>query len=246
MIKIEFPADRKDIAVAMGQALLTLGRGAFGSLPERVGDIEVETVTTTQPVTGGADLNPAAADDDADVGVVMGADSDTTAIGTSDGSVFPPGDPGTLPQVDHHGVAFNAAMCGVAAKPFYESGKTSGQWKKRKGVDQAAYDAWYAGELQPGAAQTTTDSAPLNTAGAFTGDGKATEAVHTHTPTTCGDFMGWASKKQAAGLLTQQDIADAYAAENLVITDLFPPIDEHTVAERVAVLYGRLTAKAGA
>jgi hypothetical protein len=253
MIKIEFPADRTDIAAAIGRALL------------EVGDVEVETVTTTQRPPEGpknsrcvqvtvnaSDVTAIQPGDTVSIETENGAytgtasDADDIAIGTRPGSVFE-GDNGTLPQVDPKGVAFNAAMCGIAAKPFYESGKQSGQWKKRKGVDQAAYDAWYAEQLEQGAAQTTVDTAPVDTAGAFpTTDTQPTEPEHTHAPTTCGDFMGWASAKQAAGLLTQADITEAYAVAGLVITDLFPPNDDVTIAGLVAQLHDILSAKAGA
>ena len=48
--------------------------------------------------------------------------------------------------VDHNGVEKNAEFCGNAASPFYGSGKRKGQWKKRQGVADEAYDEWYAEE----------------------------------------------------------------------------------------------------
>jgi hypothetical protein len=272
MIKIEFPADRTDIAAAIGRALL------------EIGGVEVETVTTAQcPPEGPKNCRCVQVPvNESDIAAIQPGDTvsietengtytgtasdvllnpgpDEVAIGPRPGSVF--ADPtetmqalgkdldaaGTLPQVDPKGVAFNAAMCGISAKPFYETGKTSGQWKKRRGVDQAAYDAWYAEQLEQGAAQTTVDTAPVDTAGAFgTTDAQHTDPFHTHAPTTCGDFMGWASAKQAAKLLTQDDIGLAYTAAGLVITDLFPPNGDAVIAERVAILYAALSAKAGA
>jgi hypothetical protein len=276
MIKIEFPADRTDIAAAIGRALLEIGGVALNhSVRERIGDMEVETVTTTQPATGAdndagepknriiphaeieGDLRQLQAAADLREGLSV-LESDI-AIGTRPGSVF--ADPtetmqalgkdldaaDKLPQIDGKGVAFHAAFCGISAKPFYETGKTSGQWKRRRGVDPAAYDAWYAEQLANDSCESDTpvDTAPVDTAGAFpTTDTQPTE--HTHAPTTCGDFMGWASKKQAAELLTQADITEAYAAAGLVITDLFPPNDDAVIAERVAVLYNALVSKAGA
>jgi hypothetical protein len=170
--------------------------------------------------------------------------SGATLIDTGPGTATEDTDNGTLPQVDGKGVAFNAAFCGISAKPFYETGKTSGQWKKRRNVDQVAYDAWYAEQLEQGAAQTTVDTAPVDTAGTF-GTTDTPPAEHTHAPTTCGDFMGWASAKQAAELLTQADITEAYAVAGLVITDLFPPNDDAVIAERVAMLYNALIQRAG-
>jgi hypothetical protein len=272
MIRFEFPADRTDIAAAIGQALLEIGGVALNhSVRERVGDVEGENVTTTRYPPEGPNarcvqvtVNASDAEElaelrdsnemadnshiEAKIPASQGGtliETDDIAIGTRPGSVFATDEPGTLPQVDGKGVAFHAAFCGIAAKPFYESGKQSGQWKKRKGVDQAAYDAWYAEQLEQGAAQTTVDTAPVDTAGAFNGDGA--EPTHTHAPTTFGGYMVWASAKQNAGLLTQDDIGSAYTAAGLIgIADLLPPNDDAVIAERVAVLYGALSAKAGA
>jgi hypothetical protein len=255
MIRIEFPADRKDIAAAIGRALLSLNGpdlrtsedlcpGDCGANSAQIAGLDA--AGSIDAGTGGGEAFLQAVVDGAadtatpDLAASLGVDD--VAIGTRPGSVFE--EPGNLPQIDPKGVAFHAAFCGIAAKPFYESGKQSGQWKKRKGVDQAAYDAWYAEQLAALGAAASAETAPVDTAGAFNGDGA--EPVHTHAPTTCGDFMGWASKKQAAELLTQADITEAYATAGLVITDLFPPNDDAVIAERVAVLYAALSAKAGA
>jgi hypothetical protein len=233
MIKIEFPADRTDIAAAIGRALLEIGGVALNhSVRERVGDIEVETVTTTQPVTG------------AEEQLVLQNDTSPEPL-TIKATGVELDDAGNLPQIDGKGVAFHAAFCGISAKPFYETGKTSGQWKKRRGVDQAAYDAWYAEQLPT---QTAADPAPVDTAGAFpTTDTPPTEPEHTHAPTTCGEYMGWVSAKQAAELLTQDDVNAAYATVGLQgVADLFPPNSDQVVADRVLQLHRELVSKAGA
>ena len=48
--------------------------------------------------------------------------------------------------VDLHGVAFDQAYCARAEEPFYTTGPRSGQWKKKRGVDDAAYDKWYTSQ----------------------------------------------------------------------------------------------------
>lgn len=146
-------------------------------------------------------------------------------------------------RVDIPGVAFNAEFCSTAQDPFYASGPRKGQWKRRKGVTEDAYDAWYAGQVKPGAAQTAADEEPVNTAGAF-GAAETAEAVP--APTDCGAFMGWVSAKQAAGLLTQEDIGEAYTQAGVQVTDLFPPNDADTVTGHVGKLYSFLVDKAGA
>ena len=154
---------------------------------------------------------------------------------------------------DQHGVAFNEHYCGEAQDPFYSSGKRSGQWKKKRGVSDQDYDDWYAEELAElrgagpdGEGEHHPD--PVNTAGAF-GSGGQAQGQQQQTasgPKDTGEFMGWVSEKQAAGLLTQQDIQDAYNQTGLQVPDLFPPNDPQTVAGNVQRLYDLLAPKAGA
>lgn len=58
--------------------------------------------------------------------------------------------PTARPTHDDKGVAFNEDYCAKAKEPFYTSGPKTGQWKKRQKVEQAAYDAWYAEQLNDG------------------------------------------------------------------------------------------------
>lgn len=154
---------------------------------------------------------------------------------------------------DQHGVAFNEHYCGEAQDPFYSSGKRSGQWKKKRGVSDNDYDDWYAEELaavrggQSGA-DDEHHPAAVNTAGAFGGGGQQQHQQQQTAsgPKDTGEFMGWVSEKQAAGLLTQQDIQDAYNQTGLQVPDLFPPNDPQTVAGNVQRLYDLLAPKAGA
>lgn len=154
---------------------------------------------------------------------------------------------------DHNGVPFSPTYCGEAQDPFYSTGKRAGQWKKKRGVSDEEYDAWYARELElvrgGAASQDDTDEgggqgAPINTGAAFGSQQQQPAAAA--PPSTTGEFMGWVAEKQAAGLLTQQAIHDAYATAQITVQDLFPPNDEQTVAGRVAALYGILSAQAGA
>lgn len=148
-------------------------------------------------------------------------------------------------RVDANGVGFNATFCGNAAKPFYGSGKRSGQWKRRQGADEGVYDTWYAEQLALVASENpgVAEDEPINTAGAFGGE---QQAASDPIPEDCGAFMGWVSAKQAAGLLTQGDIGEAYSQAGIQVTDLFPPNDEGTVKRNVGVLYQTLVVKAGA
>jgi hypothetical protein len=261
MIKFEFPADRTDIAAAIGRALLEIGapdsyvskaeaKAYAEDRLEKLAESDAEELADLQDSNEMPDSSHIEAKIPASQGgTMLGASiqpGDEVSFETNSGEVITgtAADNGTLPQVDGKGVAFHAAFCGISAKPFYETGKTSGQWKKRRNVDQAAYDAWYAEQLANDSCESDTpvDTAPVDTAGAFGAtDAQHTDPFHTHAPTTCGDFMGWASAKQAAELLTQADITEAYATAGLVITDLFPPNDDAVIAERVAVLYAALS-----
>ena len=157
-------------------------------------------------------------------------------------------------KLDTKGVPFDANFCANAADPFYGSGQRAGQWKKRKGVADEAYDAWYDERLQDLApAGTVTVNTgdeggrPLaDTAGAFGAAGStAAVAAGSKAPTTAGEFMAWVSEKQAANLLTQPNIAAAYGFAGLQISDLFGA-DAAVVAKNVGSLYSILSQTAGA
>lgn len=160
---------------------------------------------------------------------------------------------GALPasdQVDPHGVTFDPEYCGVSETPFYTSGKRKDQWKKKRNVPDATYDAWYLTQLptKEGTQNTGTgDDEPVNTAGAFSGQQQQADGASDATPApqSCGEFMGWVSAKQAAELLTQEDIGNAYATADIEVSDLFSP-DDALVKQRVTALYQILAAKAGA
>lgn len=153
---------------------------------------------------------------------------------------------------DQKGVAFNVHYCGEAQDPFYSSGKRSGQWKKKRGVSDKDYDDWYAEELDAlqghnqAADEDSHQPGPVNTAGAF-GNGQAQQQNNAPAaPQDTGEFMGWVSEKQAGGLITQDDIQQAYNQAGVQVTDLFPPNDPQTIAGRIRQLYDLLAPKAGA
>lgn len=259
MIKIEFPADRPDIALAMAKALHRIGKE--GGATSQADDLAEETTPVKSTVAESTE-SPQAETEAENTGTAQAAKTDSKDHSTSDApaSLFDRAPAVEIPDdVDTNGVAFNAELCGKAKEPFYGSGKRKGQWKKRKGVDDAAYDAWYAGELgngstgttaslsagaQPaiGAATTltTSESASVNTGAAFgTAETQATPTTE-GVPTDCGTFMGWVSAKQAAGLLTQEEIGAAYSQAGVQVTSLFPPNDAQTVAGHIAAVHGIL------
>lgn len=151
-------------------------------------------------------------------------------------------------KVDTKGVQFHSDFCGIAADPFYSTGKRAGQWKKRKGVTDGDYDFWYTGKLSELDEEREDENAggAVNTAGAFAAGGQQNEPAAISAPKDTGSLMAWVSEKQAAGLLTQDDIAAAYSAAGVQITDLFPPNDAATIQGRIAQVYYPLANKAGA
>lgn len=141
------------------------------------------------------------------------------------------------------GVSHNPEFCGNAARPFYTSGKRQGQWKKRQGADEAAYDAWYAEQLAAieGNDEEEDDLPPISTAGAF---GAKPAPAAEPCPDNTGAYMGWVSEKMAAGLLTQADTDEAHRRFGITLGHLFPPTPPAEVQQHIENLHRALSAVA--
>ena len=243
IIKIEFPADRPDIAKVLGEALISVSKLDDGMGCGGCASVSDEVQRTAEPdgFLGSAGLNDGKADPD-----LSGAGSDDNGMFNKDeieetNNLVDPA------NVDTKGVPFNAEFCGRAAKPYYASGKRSGQWKKRQGVDELAYDNWYAAELAKVVPATTgqdNQQAAINTASAFGGqqrqqqDGDANTAdVNTGevAPHDAGTLMAWVSEMQAAGRITQEQVNTAYQQAGVTMPDVFPGPNktEETIAQAV-------------
>lgn len=232
MIKIEIPANRPDIAAAMGRALLEIGTATVGFSEVKEAVVTATASTYALPVET---LRDSSEDDESSA--VPPADTATAFS------------PAANPRVDLHGVPFDERYCANAQDPFYATGKQSGQWKKRKGVSEEAYSAWYDTALSTsapvGSAATEEqfdNTPPANTAAAFGGAQQNT----VKRPATTGEYMAWVSEKQAAGKLTQPMIQAAYQQLGLGVTSLFPPTPADVVASHIANLYDLLSQVAGA
>lgn len=141
-------------------------------------------------------------------------------------------------RVDANGVPFNPEFCADAADPYYGTGPRTGQWKKRRGVDEAAYEAWYSS--QHSAPESDEDTTPLpNAAAAF---GAPAAAV----PRTAGEFFAWMSERQAAGVLSQDNIDWAWKTAGLAVAQIFPPTTPEVVERNVATLHGLISTRLGA
>lgn len=141
-------------------------------------------------------------------------------------------------KADRYGVKFDPDFCGQATDPFYGSGKREGQWKKKRGVSDEDYDAWYRSQLAAPADEPSPEE--VDTAAAFSA---FAAELAPEAPANAGQLMRWIAERQAAGHLTQQAIDGAYAdvGQQLgmhAVTALFDP---NTEAQAVAALHGALS-----
>lgn len=232
MLKIEFPAENKALAAAIGRALSEYAGCAqapatgFATLALVEGKLPDETDPRGPAPTF---------DELQNAGTATGADDDATGGAPADG------------RKDQKGVVYNPTFCANAKEPFYSSGAMLGQWKKARGCDQGAYDAWYANELGKVQANWQEKSADLgvNTsaaAAAFSGQAAANTQIAPVAPTTGGELMKWVSERQAANVLTQADIDAAWAATGFGVADLFGA----NAPAAIGSVHGVLSAKVGA
>lgn len=250
-IKIEFPAYRKDIALAIGQALTAIGQGkALINSPAPTTAAEVPAGAAPRPSSTACDdqhiADPAPEDIAADLEAQeIPNDSTAAQCATQEQKAAGARAASEGGKVDEKGVAFNGEFCSKAAIPFYGSGKKKGQWKKRQGVDEGAYDDWYADELFSGkiegsgqeqANETTSDSNVA--ANAFGNNTAANTQTDEATPQDAGQLMKWVSEQQAAGNITQQQVTDAYTALQLPFDAVMNPA--YPVADNCASIYNHL------
>ncbi len=172
------------------------------------------------------------------VGPGAGGAPGATATASSRGKAIDTG------KVDPKGVPFDGNFCANATDPFYKSGKNEGQWKKKKGVDQAAYDDWYAAMLSQVETEPEVDEPAYDenydTSAAF-GAPVETQTAETagDAPQDVGELMGWIAEQQTAGNLDQDKIGYAYLQAGVQVTDLFAGSEEDK-AEKIGKVYAQL------
>lgn len=248
MIKIEFPADRKDIALAIGKALTEIGQGAvtaaaavdsFSKVAEHVHTDAPGASTTACDDQFKTLDEEAVADLEAEE---VPNDSTADQSATHEQKAAAAHVAGDGENVDEKGVPFNPELCSKAAIPFYGSGKKKGQWKKRQGVDEDAYDEWYAEALLGAKVETVEDTAATETtsdsnvaANAF---GNQPVTTNENVPQDAGQLMKWVSEQQAAGNISQQQVTDAYTALQLPFDAVMNPA--YPVADNCAAIYNHL------
>jgi hypothetical protein len=235
MLKIEFDASNLKLAAALGAALTQYGAGESLGVPvktetapapfkepektliEKVHDIVEKTGESTVTVK------------DADTGETLAEETVNTAAAFDDKA------PANDGPVDEHGTPHNEKFCvsTKSQKPFYASGANKGQWKKKPGVDENAYNEWYAATM-PLDGDEPKESAPVDTAQAF--GGQTAPAASGDAPKDAGELMEYISERQTAGTLDQKLVTDAYNAVGVQVNDLFGAGE----AEAVAKLYNHL------
>lgn len=239
MLKIEFDASNLSLAAAIGAALTQYGAGESQQIPAK---IKTETTPGSNPPeksliekvhdvvekTGESKITVS----DADTGETLAEETVNTA------AAFEETAPANDGPVDEHGTPHNEKYCvsTKSQKPFYASGANKGQWKKKPGVDENAYNEWYAATM-PLDGDEPKESAPVNTAQAFGGKTEQTApAASGDAPKDAGELMEYISERQAAGTLDQKLVTAAYGEVGVQVNDLFGAGE----AEAVAKLYAHL------
>jgi len=211
-IEIKIPADDKykSLAAAIGLALYNWGNGNEASAPititstttESVGDVAVveqTKVTTTADIVKSikADnvvkLNSAEGASDSTLNTDQQLQEQSNATegadvgGASDATVAS-GQPvgNDLNNLDTKGVGKHADYCGNAKVPFNATGKKKGQWKKRQGVTEEAYDEWYALSLAAIGSGSGEQKPEINTDNAFNGNGDQDRSPEINTDAAFG------------------------------------------------------------
>lgn len=231
-IKIEIPAGDREALRAFGEAMVKLS--------VRLSEAEVlpfarhlhegeQSITTAGPTRATVEERAEQATQNVDKVELRPseplAQENTDAVGSVDGN----------------GVAFDETYCGRAAEPFYTTGKRQGQWKKRKGVDDAAYDNWYASQLggqasaadAPPTAQDDTPTPPslFDASAAFAAPQQAPAGASRPPLRSIGDLMAYTSELIAQGAVSEEQVSQAWAKVGVEIKDLMPPADHGRIAQ---------------
>jgi hypothetical protein len=232
MIKIEFPADRSDIALAIGRALIVIGQAEGLDGGQVKTSLGTDTRTDQEKTEERSELYKHTAEPKA---------GEVHTRGDSHGTYEHVGEIGAAikevlsqeQRVDEKLVVFDAKYCGEAAVPFYASGKRKGQWKKRKSVEEVDYDEWYALEQESDepVQQKTDEPAPDHdkAANAF----KKSPVVDAKAPENFGELMAWFSTQQTAGNYEAHHLEQAFKTLKLSTLDLV----QDTTGEKVAQVY---------
>jgi len=223
-ITVSFPAGDQRAAACFAQALWDYSGENTGQQPDTPVDNDTDERDLSSPAPGTPPQTDASMYSD-----IASEVSRETAGG----------------KVDTKGVPFNEEYCSTATEPFQKTGAQAGQWKKRRGVDQAAYDSWYAKALLAVSdGMPTIEPATPNTAAAFGGAPPPPDMADAPRFSEFGPFIAWVAEQQGADRLTQADVDEAYKVVGVTMADLFPPNTPEQIADRFDKLAVFLEAKA--
>ena len=234
MIKIEFPADRKDIALAISKALAEIGGGAVSAATAVTAMAEVVKDVPTL--------------DEAAVADTQTAEKYGDPWEEEEDAADQPASSGDASRTDPKGVPYNPQMCANAAKPFYASGKYKDQWKKKggeSGPTQEEYDAWYAGELLKVTTPTTATATQETQIDPSTVWQAPTAADQPKVPANAGELFAWIAEMQTANRITQAQVDAAWQANNLNVGQMFAA-DPATQGAMAQAVHSTLSAEAQA
>lgn len=222
-IKIEIPAGCVNLARLIGEALASY---------QGEGDIIIPFKKSTLPREEAFDLSEiaAAADDDGS-NATLGTGVDVAAQGGIEShehlstTVTPLGHPSKDPTTgkyltDHKGVMHIPAVCGNAEKPFYASGPTKGQWKRKVGVTEENYNAAYQNALnqvvafvEPQVDTTSTASISPDAAAGNTNTNTDQSAQNAFGDQTQGQGQTQIQEQaQGQTVVTPADVFEAFTA----------------------------------
>ena len=235
-VLIKFDDSNKELAKAIGLGLASYGMGPLlgmnglsttttAKTTKKVGDVELTETETTK-------VEPAD-EKKVDTAAAFATTADDKA---EPATTTTPADD-IAPELieadtDEHGVPFDAGFCAKSAdKPFYATGPRTGQWKKKRGLAQETYDAWYTGQ-RPG--NTAPEPGKVDTAAAFAASTAEQTAVE--LPTEPGHLLKWCAEQTAAGRFTTDDVTAAYTACGITVADMFGPEAATHVQAILAVL----------
>ena len=218
MIKISFPANDKAAALEFGKALLAYsGETVIATTSNEVLLALKETVMVpVDSVTVGCTEETGPLTNETQVGGTPISLKEIVDAGVTGLTQVP-----DAAKVDTKGVEFDPDYCANAVKPYYETGAQTGQWKKKRGVTDEAYNAWYFDQLtQQGVDAPATDQfeADINVGAAFQ-QSNAAETTQTaatiECPADAGEYMVWVSELQAAGRISEEQLNAAYAEADI-------------------------------
>jgi len=237
MIKIEFPADRKDIALAISKALAEIGGGALSAATAVTAMAEVAKDVPTLDEAEQERTERSNALDEAAIEDLKAEEAEEEVVQSGDTS-----------RTDPKGVPYNPQMCANAAKPFYASGKYKDQWKKKggeSGPTQEEYDAWYAGELLKVTTPTTATATQETQIDPSTVWQAPTAADQPKVPANAGELFAWIAEMQTANRITQAQVDAAWQANNLNVGQMFAA-DPATQGAMAQAVHSTLSAEAQA